>query len=171
VPTPILRRIKCRHFCCEVGTELKIDNIRLQRDKRMSQLWSCVQPTVLQLWTVTVFSIFMCIDHTAVVSCVGSTVKVALLSQPESCVISGFRHGVNEICVVLGIYAALKFWRFGTTCRPHLQGSSSPSGNANSAYFSLNLHSNRERAKLEHFFLHTLLTVYIVCLFINAVTN
>lgn len=90
MPTPILRRIKCRRFRCEVGTGLlKIDGIKLQRDKRMSQLWSCVQPAVLQLCTVTIFTIFMCIDHTAILSCVGSTVRVALFSQPESCVISG----------------------------------------------------------------------------------
>ena len=110
MPTTILRLIKCRRFRCEVGTELlKIDGIRLQRDKRMSQLWSCVQPTILHLCTVTIFTVFMCIDRTAVLSCVGSTVTAALFSQPESCVISGLRRGVNEICVLLGIYAEQKY--------------------------------------------------------------
>jgi len=114
VPTPILRRIKCRRFRCEVGTALlKIDGIRHHRDKRMSQLWSCAQPTILRLCTVTIFAISVCIDHTAVLSCVGSTVTVALFSQPESCVIAGLRRVVNEICVLLGINAAQKYRRFG----------------------------------------------------------
>lgn len=123
MPTPILRRIKCRRFRCEVGTELlKIDGIRLQRVKRMSQSWSCVQPTILRLCAVTVFTIFMCIDRTAVLSCVGSTVTVELFPQPESCMISGLYGDVNEICVLLGIYAAQKFRLFGKTCQSHPQG-------------------------------------------------
>jgi hypothetical protein len=90
-------------FRCELGTEmLKIDGMRLQRDKRMSQLWSCVQPTIPQFYTHTIFTIFMCIDYTAVLSYVGSTVTVALFSQPESCVISGLRRGVKKFAFVLG---------------------------------------------------------------------
>jgi hypothetical protein len=45
----------------------------------------------------------MCIDHTAALSYVGSTVTVALFSQLESCVISDFHSGVNEIAL---------FWEF-----------------------------------------------------------
>ena len=40
-------------------------------------------------------------------------------------VISGFRRGVNEILVLPGCYTTLidSYRRFGTTYRPHLQGS------------------------------------------------
>jgi hypothetical protein len=44
----------------------------------------------------------MFIDHTAVLSCFVRIVTVVLFSQPESCVISGLRRGVNEICIILG---------------------------------------------------------------------
>jgi len=43
--------------------------------------------------------------------------------------ISGFCHGVNEICAVLGFYTVWNgsfCWCFGTAYGPHLQGSSSP---------------------------------------------
>ena len=42
--------------------------------------------------------------------------------------ISGFRRGINEIFALLGYYSTYigSYGRFGTTCRSHLQGSSSP---------------------------------------------
>jgi len=43
-------------------------------------------------------------------------------------VISGFRHGVREVFVLLGCYATLllSYCLFGTAYSSHLQGSSCP---------------------------------------------
>jgi len=53
-------------------------------------------------------------------------VQLQMSKKNVSCVISGFRRGVNETFALLGCYAShiRRYRRFGTTFRSHLQESS-----------------------------------------------
>ena len=55
-----------------------------------------------------------------------SFVQLQMSQKNDSCVISGFRRGVNEIFALLGYYAEQirSYRRFGTTFRSHLEASS-----------------------------------------------